>query len=181
MGDAYDEPFCPNCGFHPRHSVSFRDAGDPLVTIIGFWPIEEQYHQDHDDRWISRCHYRTVCCHAHYDLQIIETPADARIPKGIPVIGLDEPYTIVPQGGERGTVVGSVEPPESVIELIDFAHPKSATYIFGNTHYQRPSDHFDCDHLIGVTMDDEEAASHSPFYGNQLVALIWYDRKLKGL
>lgn len=177
MGDRYDENFCPACGFHERHSVSFRDAGDALVTIIGLWPIEEQQHNFKDDRWISRCHYRTVCNHAHWDLQIIEEPGQARIPRGVPVVGVDEPYLLDPQG----PVHVSKDPPEHIHELQDFEHPKSATYILGNTHFQRPSDYFDCDLLVGITMDDLEAASHSPFYGNQMAAMIWYDRRLKGL
>lgn len=178
MGDSHDELFCPNCGFHNRHSISFRDAGDPLVTIIGFWPIEETRHAFHDDRWISRCHYRTVCCHAHWDLQIIEEPREALIPKGIPVVGVDEPYEIDHQNDQYAV---SAKPPANVNELSTFTHPESATYIFGNTHFQRPSDYFECDYLVGITMDDLEAASHSPFYGNQMAAMIWYDRKLKGL
>lgn len=176
MGDRLDEPQCPNCGYQQIHSDTFRDAGDPMVTIIGFWPIEEMGHINHDDRLISRCHYRTVCNHAHWDLQIIEEPGQARIPKGIPVIGVDEPYLVDPAGPVHVTA----EPPEHVHELEDFMHPPSATYIFGNTYYQRPSDHFDCDQLVGITMDDLEAADHSPFYGNQMAAMIWYDRKLKG-
>jgi hypothetical protein len=79
-----------------------------------------------------------------------------------------------------GDIAYSAEPPEHVQELEDFTHPASATYIFGNTHYQRPSDHFNCDLLVGVRMDDLEAANHSPFYGNQMAAMIWYDRRLKG-
>jgi hypothetical protein len=179
MGDSNDEPFCPNCGYHDRHSITFRDAGDPVVTIIGFWPIEEQHHAEHDNRWISRCHYRTVCNHAHWDLQIIEEPGQALIPKGIPVVGLDEPYRIDHQG--ESDIPYSAPPPSSVLELQNFEHPRSATYILGNTHYQRPSDYFDCDHLVGIMMDDLEAASHSPFYGNQVAAMIWYDRKMKGM
>jgi hypothetical protein len=175
-GDGRDEVECPRCGFHERHSVSFRDAGDPLVTIIGFWPIEEKNHQEHDDFYISRCHYRTVCCHAHWDLQIIMEPGEARIPKGIPVVGVDEPYIIEHLGGE---IPATLEPKDRIQELEDFMHPPSATYILGNTHYQRPTDHFECDHLVGITMDDLDAASHSPFYGNQMAAMIWYDRKLK--
>ncbi len=173
-----EEPHCENCGFQPFHSVSFRDPGDPIITIIGFWPIEEYEHQAYDDRRISRCHYRTVCNHAHWDLQIIETPDQAVIPKRIPVIGVDEPYVIDQMGGDIKT---TEEPPEGVWELADFTHPPDATYIFGNTHYQRPSDFFACDALIGITMDDTDAASTSPFYGNQVAALIWYDRKLKGV
>jgi len=172
-----DEPVCPQCGFHDRHSISFREAGDPLVTIIGFWPIEEINHVGHDDRWVARCHYRTVCCHAHWDLQIIEEPGQAVIPKGIPVVGLDEPYVIDPQSGDHPA---SAQPSTRIQEMENFVHPASATYILGNTHYQRPSDYFDCDLLVGITMDDLEAASYSPFYGNQMAAMIWYDRKLKG-
>ena len=172
-----DEPVCPQCGFHDRHSISFREAGDACVTIIGFWPIEEIGHVGMDDRWVARCHYRTVCCHAHWDLQIVEEPGHAVIPKGIPVVGVDEPYVIDPQG----PVHVNPHPPEAIHELEDFDHPKSATYILGNTHFQRPSDYFDCDLLVGITMDDLEAASHSPFYGNQMAAMIWYDRRLKGL
>lgn len=178
MGDRYDEEQCPKCGYHERHSDSFRDAGDALVTIIGFWPIEEDQHRDYDDRRISRCHYRTVCYHAHWDLQIIEEPGQARLPQGVPIVGVDEPYTIDPQSGDHPA---TAEPLVRIHELQEFEHPKSATYILGNTHYQRPSDFFECDHLVGITMDDLEAASHSPFYGNQMAALIWYDRRLKGL
>jgi hypothetical protein len=176
MGDRFDEEQCPMCGFHELHSVSFRSAGDPLVTIIGFWPIEEDQHRNYDDRRISRCHYRTVCNHAHWDLQIIEEPGQAMIPKGVPVIGVDEPYKLNPQG----PVHVSKDPPEHIHELENFMHPASATYILGNTHYQRPSDHFDCDQLVGIIMDDLDAAEYSPFYGNQMAAMIWYDRKLKG-
>jgi hypothetical protein len=28
-------------------------------------------------------------------------------------------------------------------------------------------------------MDDLDVAQHSPFYGNQMAAMIWYDRRLK--
>lgn len=176
--DFDDEPYCEHCGHEARHSVSFRDVGDPLVTIIGFWPIEEYEHKAYDDRRISRCHYRTVCAHAHWDLQIIEAPTQAVIPQGIPVIGVDEPYIINQMGGD---IPATAEPSNKVLELMTYTHPASATYILGNTHYQRPSDHFSCDELIGITMDDLEVADHSPFYGNQMAAMIWYDRKLKGI
>jgi hypothetical protein len=178
VGDRNDDEQCPNCAWQERHSDSFRDAGDCLVTIIGFWPIEEYVHAVHDDRRISRCHYRTVCLHAHWDLQIIEEPEQARLPDGVPIIGVDEPYKIDPQSGDHAA---TEEPPHWIQELQDFSHPKSATYILGNTHYQRPSDYFPCDYLVGITMDDLEAASYSPFYGNQMAAMIWYDRRLKGL
>jgi hypothetical protein len=163
---------CPECGYHERHHVSFRAPGDELVTIIGFWPIEEQRNNFHDDRWISRCHYRTVCNHAHWDLQIIETPEAAVIPPGVPVIGLEEPHQ-VPDSESP--------PPARVQELASFDHPQSATYILGNTEYQRPSAYFACDYLVGISMDDPESALESPFYGNQVAAMIWYDRRLKGL
>lgn len=178
MEDRFDEESCAKCGHQELHSVSFRSAGDPLITIIGFWPIEEDQHRDYDDRRISKCHYRTACNHAHWDLQIIETPDQALIPAGVPVIGVDEPYIIDHQGGD---IPVTAEPQMFTQELQDFEHPKSATYILGNTHYQRPSDHFKCDALVGITMDDLDVAQHSPFYGNQMVAMIWYDRKLKNM
>ncbi len=181
MRDRFDEPECPNCGWHENHSDSFRDVGDPLVTIIGFWPVEEYEHKAFDDRRISRCHYRTVCNAAHWDLQLIEEPGMARVPPGIPIIGVDEPYIIDPRSDRGDDIRVTAKPVTSIIELEDFEHPKSATYILGNTHYQRPSDHFECDQLIGITMDDLEAASYSPFYGNQMAALIWYDRRLKSV
>lgn len=176
MGDRLSDEQCENCGHQERHSDTFRDSGDPLVTIIGFWPIEEMSHLGHDNRLISRCHYRTVCNHAHWDLQIIEEPDQAILPRGIPVIGVDEPYTIDQLSGD---IPATAEPSDKIHELEDFNHPISATYIFGNTHYQRPSDFFDCDHLVGITMDDLDAAAQSPFYGNQMAAMIWYDRRLK--
>jgi len=172
------EHYCTECGFHETHYKSFRSPGDPLVTVIGFWPIEEQHHNFKDDRWISRCHYRTVCNHAHYDLQIIETPDQAVIPQGVPVIAVEEPYDIQHQNDHYAV---STKPPEGVIDLPEFNHPASATYILGNTHFQRPTDYFKCDGALGLQMDDVEVARHSPFYGNQMVAMIWYDRKLKGL
>ena len=61
-------------------------------------------------------------------------------------------------------------------ELFDFEHPMNATYILGNTFYQRPSEHFAADHLLGITLDDLAIAEYSPLYGSQVVTLIWYDR-----
>jgi hypothetical protein len=135
----------------------------------------------YEPRWPARCQYRTACAHAHWDLQIIETPDQAKIPKGIPVIGFDEPHEIEPREMPEGVVYPSVKPGESVIEMALFDHPPSATYIVGNTHYQRPGEHFSLDHTLGITMDDEEIAQYSTFYGSQIIPLIWYDRKLKGL
>lgn len=173
------EIICPECGFHEKHFVSFREPGDSVVTVIAFWPVSEWDFQKTEDRWISRCHYRTVCNHAHWDLQLIENPDQAVIPPGIPVIGLEEPYRIDPERLDEISV--SIPPPDRVQCLEEFEHPEAATYIFGSTDYQRPSDHFECDLLVGIMMDDIEAASQSPLYGNQVAALIWYDRRLKGL
>jgi hypothetical protein len=177
--DFSDYPnLCPACGYAKATFVSFRDAGDPLVTLIAFWPIEEIRHQAHEDRWVPRCQYFTACKHAHWDLQLIEHPDQAVLPPGIPVIGFDEPHRIDDLGGneERSPLA-----PDHVIELANFPHPESATYIIGNTQYQRPSDHFVCESLIGITMDDPEVAADSTYYGSQIAAILWYDRKVKGL
>lgn len=137
---------------------------------------------DYDDRWISRCYYRTACAHAHWDLQIVEEPGQTIIPEGIPTIGLESPNPIEerphPDPDYRHP---TVEPGPDIMELAAFDHPINATYIIGNTHFERPSDHFTVDYKLGVSMDDPEIAAYSPFYGSQVVPLIWYDRKLKGL
>jgi hypothetical protein len=167
---------CPACGYAETTFTSFRDAGDPLVTIIAFWPIEEIRHEEHEDRWVPRCQYFTACKSAHWDLQLIEHPGQAVIPPGVPVIGFDEPHRIDRLGmGEKRSDLA----PEVVIELLEFEHPESATYIIGNTQYQRPSDHFQCDALIGITMDDQEVAAEATYYGSQIAAILWYDRRMK--
>ncbi len=170
------EDICPGCGYHETHFRQWAHTGDHVVTIIGFWPVEEKGLVGYDNRWISRCHYRTACAHAHWNLQIIEKPEQAQIPANIPVISVEEPYAIA----ERDTR-GTVEPGSDIIELQKFRHPKSATYILGNTFYQRPSDYYPVDFKVGMTMSDLEIAKFSPLYGNQMTSIIWYDRVLKGV
>lgn len=167
---------CPQCGHHEIAEASFRDPGDPLVTIIAFWPIDELNQVGYEDRWVPRCQYYTAARHAHWDVQIVERPDQAKIPRGIPVIGFDEPHHIERQVED---VPASNPPSTRVQELQDFEHPLNATYIIGNTKYQRPSDHFECDYLVGITMDDPEAAEFSSYYGSQIAAILWYDLKLK--
>lgn len=176
-----EEMVCPDCGYHETHTKRWHEVGDPLVTIIGFWPVEERNdHMGYENRWVSRCHYRTACAHCHWDLQIIEEPNQAVIPPGIPVIGVEEPYAIEGTRAPAGNST-ALEPGGDIIEMLEFDHPPSATYILGNTHYQRPSEHFALDFKIGITMDDPEIAGFSPLYSNQVIPLIWYDRRLKGI
>lgn len=171
--------FCPQCGHHDSHYANFRQPGDPLVTVIGFWPIEEKNQLGYDNAWISRCHYRTACAHAHWNVQIIENPEQARVPKGPKVVCLEEPYKIQ-QMDIMGQGYSSSELPQHQITLLeDFEHPEDVTYIMGNTFFQRPSDHFKYDYLVGMEMDDPEIAAYSPLYGNQLATILWWDRKLK--
>ena len=176
-----DEHICPECGYHQEHMKSWRQPGERLVTIIGFWPVEERGHMGFDNRWISRCHYRTACAHAHWDLQIIEEPGQALIPEGVPVISVEEPYPIEHRDMPNGIYNSpTLEPGTDIQCMEEFMHPASATYILGNTFYQRPSDYFEFDHKIGIMMDDPEIASYSPLYGSQMATMIWYDRRLKG-
>ena len=150
---------CPQCGYEPKHTESW---GEPKVHIIGFWPVEERGLQGYDNHFISRCRYRTACAQAHYSLQIIERPEQAELPVGLPVISMEEPdYT-------RG-----------VIELQDFKHPEEAVYILGNSKLAFPSGFFDVDYKVGIKYNDTDIAAYSPFYGDQIVSIIWYDRLLK--
>lgn len=175
--DPHDD-FCEGCGHSPTHSRSWIEKGDPRVHIIAFWPIEERGLMGYDNRWISRCHLRTACAQSHYSLQIIEEPHQAYLPKGLPVIGVEEPHEI--EDTERDGIETSLYPPPDIRELFSFVHPRDAVYIVGNTYYQRPSDHFNTDISLGITMNDNDLANYSPYYGDQLIPIIWYDRTIKG-
>lgn len=181
-----DEEICPHCGYHEEHKVAWWQPGDPLITVIAFWPVEERTHFGYDNRWISRCYFRTACAHAHYNVQLIEDPRQAVLPPGVPVVCLEEPYPIREDMLVREDPEGEVHTTRQVargevIDLQAFTHPVNATYILGNTYYQRPSDHFPADHLVGITPGDPEIAAYSPLYGSQVVTMIWWDRKLKSM
>lgn len=165
---------CPECGYQPTHEVSFHAPGDPLVKIIGFWPVEERSHRAHDSRFLSKCYYNTACSNANYDLQLIEEPDQAVLIPGIPVVSLEEPHLIDITASIEENIQASADPPSDVIEISAFNHPLSAIYILGNTLYQRPSDYFDVDYKLGI----RTANDRMPLYGAQLVTLIWYDRRL---
>ena len=172
---------CPGCGYQETHTRSWWTKDDPMVTIIAFWPVEESSGDlaGYADHPISRGYLRTSCAQAHYCLQIITTPDQAVIPFNIPVIGVEEPYTIMDT--ERHGITTNINPVKEMADMLSFDHPTDATYIVGNTYYQRPSDHFDIDISLGLTMNDNDIANYSPLYGAQLVPIIWYDRMVKSL
>ena len=168
------EAIGPDCQHQFTHRRDWHEEGDPFVTIIAFWPVEEVDRKGYDNRWISRCHLRTACAQAHFNLQIIERPEQAVIPEGVPIIGLEEPYEILDT--ERKVKATSMV---KTSNILTFSHPRDAVYIVGNTFYQRPSDHFDTAISLGMPVYDEEIANYSPLYGDQMVSIIWYDRLVK--
>lgn len=166
MKSAEDQ--CPHCGYSETWSARWTRAGDPAVTIIAFWPIEERTLQHHDSHFISRCYYNTACHNARFDLQLISTPDQALITPGIPVISVEEP--LLTEEDSSPVDFRGVE------TLIGFDHPASATYIIGSTRFHRPSDHFDVDHRLSIPVNQE---NQFPLYGAQVVPLIWYDRLMQ--
>ncbi len=152
---------CPSCGHTHIWDANWVQQGDPVVTIIGLWPIEERTLTETDPRYLSRCYYNTACHNGRFNLQIIEHPGQARIPPGIPLVSLEEPTN------------------KNDILLQDYNHPLSCTYVLGNSKYQRPSEHFDVDEIVSIRT--EAFVPGLCFYGAQVAPLIWYDRMIKGL
>lgn len=144
--------------------ANFKDTDGPEITIIGFWDMNERSgdFEEPDALFLCRCYYRTSCILPKYNLQIISCPEQALIPKDKPIICMEE---------KREDDVQ--------INIKDFAHPEEATYIIGNSKYEYPSDYFPFDFNIYIDVPDSERACCAPFYGNQVVSIIWYDRYLK--
>ncbi len=155
------------CDLGTKYEKLSAKPGKNKVTIIGFWPLGEYGAEGdekdlYENKQISCCYYRAACMPCEFDLQIVTDIEEVVIPPGIPVVALEEPFR------------------EGTVDMKDFKHPPSATYIIGNTIHEFPSDYFDIQHRVSLTVPDQEMAVHIPFYGSQIASIIWYDRHLKG-
>jgi len=67
----------------------------------------------------------------------------------------------------------------STVPLTTFQHPENALYIFGKARYN-PVDQFKTDSDLWVRIDTP-SGSPGLLWGDQVAAIILYDRHLKGL
>jgi len=142
----------------------FTDGG-PKVTVIAFWPVEElsSNYEKPEAKSISCCYYRAAAITSKFSLQVITKPEQASIPERIPVVAFEE----------------SRRTDQYVFDFVEFHHSVNMTYVLGNTYYQYPSEHFDVDYIVNVEVYGKPENRKAPFYGSQVIPLIWYDRELQ--
>jgi len=118
------------------------------VKVIGFYPAGVDAHS-------AERHFACLCSAYNCDLEILNLPEEAIISSNYKLISFEE---------NRG------------IELKDFIHPIEDTiYLFGNTSYPYPSEHFAGVHQIIHVKTPVSAA----LFGANVAAMVLYQRYLQ--
>lgn len=147
---------------HYTFRAKVKRLGAPNVDIVGFYPNPET-ENDEVRRYSFACHYRALAISYKVNVQLIDEFEDMTLEE------TDRPFISVEERREK-TKFGSNA------ELKDFTHPKDAIYLFGNSIYQYPSDHFKVSIIISI-----RTPKVSPLYGDQAAAMVLYDRVNKSV